>query len=88
MDCLLLWHMENKCLKCLKKADLPEEEEEEEKAAARRSSEEEVAAALGTEVAEGGKELYCFLGRRGMCSTSLRKVLLDTASTKAIMYGA
>jgi hypothetical protein len=80
--------MENKSLKCLKKADLPEEEEEEEKAAARRSSEEEVAAALGTEVAEGGKELYCFLGRRGMCSTSLRKVLLDTASTKAIMYGA
>jgi hypothetical protein len=84
MDCLLLWQMENNPLKSLKKVDLPEEEE----AAVRRSSEEEVAAALGTKVAEGGKELYCFMGWRGMCSISLTKVLLDTASTKAIMYGA
>jgi hypothetical protein len=43
--------MENKRLKSLKKAEQPEEEEW-------GSSEEEVVAALGTEGAEGGKELY------------------------------
>jgi hypothetical protein len=73
-------------LKSLKKANLLEEEEEE--AVARCSSEEDMAAALGMEAAEGGKELYCFLGWRGMCSISLTKVLLDTASTKVIIYGA
>jgi hypothetical protein len=54
MDCLLLWQMKNKPLKSLKKAEWPEGEE--------RGSSEEVVVALGTEVAEGGKELYCFLG--------------------------
>jgi hypothetical protein len=49
--------MENKPLKILKKAEWPEEEE-------RGSSEEEVVAALGTEAAEGGKELYYFLGAK------------------------
>jgi hypothetical protein len=53
MECLLLWQMENKPLKSLKKAERAEEE---------RGSSEEVVVALGTEVAEGGKELYCFLG--------------------------
>jgi hypothetical protein len=47
--------MENEPLKSLKKAERPEEEE-------RGSSEEEVVAALGTEAAEEGKEMYCFLG--------------------------
>jgi hypothetical protein len=75
--------MEKKPLKSLKKANLLEEE-----AVAQCSSEEDMAAALGMEVAEGGKELYCFLGWRGMCSISLTKVLLDTASTKVIIYGA
>jgi hypothetical protein len=46
--------MENKPLKSLKKAERPKGEE--------RGSSEEVVVALGTEVAEGGKEMYCFLG--------------------------
>jgi hypothetical protein len=55
----LLWQIANNPLERLKKASLLKEEEE---VAARRSSEEEVVAALGMEAAEGGKELYCFLG--------------------------
>jgi hypothetical protein len=77
--------MENKLLNILKKVDLPEEEEKE--VAARRSS-EEVEAAGGTEATEGGKGLNCFLGQRGVCSTSSTKVLLDTVSINAMMYGA
>jgi hypothetical protein len=46
--------MKNKPLKSLKKAERPEEEE--------WGSSEEVVVALGTEAAEGGKVLYCFLG--------------------------
>jgi hypothetical protein len=42
-------------LNSLKKAERPEEEEQ-------GSSEEEVVVALGTEAAEGAKELYYFLG--------------------------
>jgi hypothetical protein len=72
--------MENKPLKSLKKTERPEEEE--------RGLSEEVVVALGTEPAEGRKELYCFLGRRGVCSTSFTKVLLDTVSINAMMYGA
>jgi hypothetical protein len=47
--------MENKPLKSLKKTEWPEEEE-------RGSCKEEVVVALGNEAAEGGMELYCFLG--------------------------
>jgi hypothetical protein len=47
--------MVNKPFKSLKKAEQPEEEE-------RGSSEEAVVAALGTKAAEGGRELYYFLG--------------------------
>jgi hypothetical protein len=56
--------MENKPLKSLKNADQPEEE---------RGSSKEVGVALGARVV-GGKELNCFLGQRGVCSTSLTKV--------------
>jgi hypothetical protein len=55
--------MENKPLKSLKNADWPEEE---------RGSSIEVGAALGAG-AKGDRELNCFLGRRGVCSTSLTK---------------
>jgi hypothetical protein len=71
--------MENKPLNNLKNAERPEEEE--------RGSFEEVGAALEAR-AKGGKELNCFLGRRGVCSTSLTKVCLETSSIKAMMYGA
>jgi hypothetical protein len=68
--------MENKPLKSLKNVDRPEEE---------RDSPEEVGATLG---AEGGKELYFFLERRGVCSTSLTKVHLEMTLIEAMMYGA
>jgi hypothetical protein len=63
-------------LRKLENVDRPKEEWD---------SPEEVGAALG---AEGGKELYCFLWRRGVCSTSSTKVHLETTSIKAMMYGA
>jgi hypothetical protein len=47
--------MENRLLNILKNVERPEED-------GWGSSEEEVVAALGTEAAKGGKELYCFLG--------------------------
>jgi hypothetical protein len=66
-------------LKSLKKVEWPKEEE--------WGSSEEVVVALGTEATEGGKLLNCFLGRRGVCSTSLTNVLLGTVSIKAMMCG-
>jgi hypothetical protein len=68
---MLLWQIANNPLKSLKNAERPEEEEE-----AWGSSEEEVVEALGTETAEGGKELYCFLGVKGSVLHILDKVPL------------
>jgi hypothetical protein len=66
--------MENEPLKILKNVDRTEEEWD---------TSEVVGSTLGVG-AIGGKELYSFLGRRGVCSTSLTKVRLEIASIRAM----